>query len=99
MSDSPNVLSFIRDWWGVAAGAATLLIGFRVGAARRTWDIARLGEELGELKARISTIEKTDKDEAVTLAEIKGHLSGFEGQMAGLQKSLDELRSDFRNSK
>ena len=89
MSDNPNILEIARDYWGVILGMGTLVVGFRVGAARRAWDIERLGEEVSEMKSRLSDIEVTDRREAIALAHIQE-------QLKALQRSFDDLREDIR---
>lgn len=75
--------------WGLAGGAAVLLIGFLAWSGNK---ISDLNGSVGQLEGRVGGVEKQVSDVAASLKDVSAELKGLGDSLHEIDKSLLEVK-------
>lgn len=82
--------NLILDWWGFAVFVATGIFGWLLGVERNRWKIENLKEEVDEIKKDIKLIEKSNREEQISIARVVVLMESIEEKIVKVEKSLSD---------
>jgi len=96
---------WLKDWWGLIAGAVLFIVGFFVGRGRRSGthsdieklraDNEELREQIRELRGTADRLRQIDGERRDELEELEVHLAEAERAAAILRSELERGGDDI----